>query len=58
MPVMTELRLKASWPAQPSTRQLHGLACALFEGDGAAHLGQEKPFAVWPLSPGSHAAES
>ncbi len=53
MPIVIELRLKASWPVQPDTRQLHGLACALFEGDQADHLGQDKPFAVWPVS---HAA--
>jgi hypothetical protein len=50
MPMVIELQLKASWPGQPGTRQVHGLACALFEGDGADHLGQDKPFAVWPLS--------
>jgi hypothetical protein len=56
MPVLMEMALKASWPLQSGTRQLHGLACALFEADGAEHLGQDKPFAVWPVSaaaPGS-----
>jgi hypothetical protein len=52
MPTLIELRLKATWPVRPDTRQLHGLACALFEGDGADHEGHDKPFAVWPLSPG------
>lgn len=38
---------------KPTTRQLHGLACALFEvayhvGD-IDHAAQEKPFSVWPL---------
>lgn len=53
MPVIIELRLRA--PGRdyvPDTLQLHGLACALFEGvsyDG--HTGQEKPFSVWPLTP-------
>lgn len=51
MPMLIEMRLKASWQVRPSTRQLHGLACALFEGDGAGHAGQDKPFAVWPLWP-------
>lgn len=51
MPIMMELRLKTGWPASPGTRQVHGLACALFEGDGAAHSGNGKPFAVWPVSP-------
>jgi hypothetical protein len=45
MPIMIELRLKAVRPVQPDTRQLHGMACALF----AAHGGQESPFAVGPL---------
>ena len=49
MPIVIEMRLKASWTVQPDTRQLHGLACALFEGVGAEHLGSEKPFTVWPL---------
>jgi hypothetical protein len=47
MPFVIELRLKAERPAQPDTRQLHGLACALF----AAHGAQESPFSVWPLNP-------
>jgi hypothetical protein len=51
MAAVIELRLKATWQVRPDTRQLHGLACALFESEGAAHLGQDKPFAVWPLSP-------
>jgi hypothetical protein len=51
MPVMIDLLLKATWRVRPDTRQLHGLACALFEGEGSAHLGQDKPFTVWPLRP-------
>jgi CRISPR-associated endoribonuclease Cas6 len=51
MPTLMEMRLKATWTVRPDTRQLHGLACALFEGDSSAHLGQEKSFAVWPLRP-------
>ena len=50
MPIVIELRLKASWMVRPDTRQLHGLACALFENEGAEHFGHDKPFAVWPLS--------
>jgi CRISPR-associated endoribonuclease Cas6 len=50
MPTLIELRLKASWEVRPQTRQVHGLACALFEGNQGAHLGQAKPFAVHPLS--------
>jgi hypothetical protein len=49
MPIVIELRLKASWQVRPDTRQLHVLACALFEGEGAEHLGHDKPFTVWPL---------
>jgi CRISPR-associated endoribonuclease Cas6 len=51
MPTLIEMRLKATWTVRPDTRQLHGLACALFEAGGAEHLGQDKPFAVWPLGP-------
>ena len=51
MPIVIELRLKASWQVRPDTRQLHGLACALFESEDVDHLGHDKPFAVWPLSP-------
>jgi CRISPR-associated endoribonuclease Cas6 len=50
MPTLIEMRLKATWAIRPDTRQLHGLACALFEAGGAEHLGQDKPFAVWPLT--------
>jgi hypothetical protein len=49
MPVAIELKLRAGWAVRPDTRQLHGLACALFEGEGADHLGQDKPFSIWPL---------
>lgn len=51
MPTVIEMRLKATWAVRPATRQLHGLACALFEGERAGHFGQEKPFTVWPLRP-------
>ena len=51
MPTLIEIRLKATWAVRPDTRQLHGLACALFEGESAEHFGQDKPFTVWPLSP-------
>jgi CRISPR-associated endoribonuclease Cas6 len=56
MPTLIEMRLKATWAVRPDTRQLHGLACALFEGESAEHLGQDKPFTVWPLSPAEGAA--
>ena len=53
MPAIVELRLRSDrvgyWP---TTVQLHGLACAMFEGEYSAnHDGQEKPFAIWPLAP-------
>ncbi|MGH3403011.1 MAG: CRISPR system precrRNA processing endoribonuclease RAMP protein Cas6 [Streptosporangiaceae bacterium] len=51
MPTLIEMRLKATWTVRSDTGQLHGLACALFEGDSTAHLGQEKSFAIWPLRP-------
>ncbi len=50
MPVVLELQLRASWPLRATTRQLHGLACAVFEGsDADDHAGQDKAFSVWPL---------
>jgi CRISPR-associated endoribonuclease Cas6 len=49
MPVEFMMRLHTGRPSPVETRHLHGLACALFEGDVSAHTGQEKPFAVWPL---------
>jgi CRISPR-associated endoribonuclease Cas6 len=66
MPVIVELRLRAQGPRgsrrpsgaagpggpEPTTRQLHGLACALFEGTRTAddqHVASEKPFTIWPL---------
>jgi len=49
MPIMIELRLKASWQARPNTRQIHGLACALFERHDSDHFGHGKPFSVWPV---------
>ncbi|WP_300603291.1 CRISPR system precrRNA processing endoribonuclease RAMP protein Cas6 [Trebonia sp.] len=63
MPTVIELRL-APGPStdrdlshassfRPTTRQLHGLACTLFEAAYRAsdtdHSAQEKPFSVWPL---------
>jgi CRISPR-associated endoribonuclease Cas6 len=52
MPAIIELRLRATWPLEVTTRQLHGLACAVFESQGDdGHAGQHKPFTVWPLSP-------
>jgi CRISPR-associated endoribonuclease Cas6 len=56
MPVIVELRLRADrmtrTPYVPTTVQVHGLACALFEGeDFEGHEGHEKPFSIWPLTP-------
>jgi hypothetical protein len=51
MPAVIELRLRPTAPLPanfaPTARQLHGLACALF--DGANHRDQSKPWSVWPL---------
>ena len=53
MPAVIELRLcpDSAVPPQfePTTRQLHGLACTLFEGTGTDHGNQEKAWTVWPL---------
>ena len=50
MPAIVEMRLRPSRTLEPTTRQLHGLACAVFEGASSAdHLGPNKQFAVWPL---------
>lgn len=62
MPTVMTLRLRAGRPLVPGTRQLHGLTCALFEGSGSGehivdHLGQDKPFTVWPLRPVDDATE-
>ena len=59
MPVIVELRLRADRmtrsPYVPTTVQVHGLACALFEGKGFAdHEGHEKPFSIWPLTPAAN----
>lgn len=52
MPTIIEMRLQPSWPIQATTRQLHGLACAIFEGqESAGHADQQKPFTIWPLTP-------
>jgi CRISPR-associated endoribonuclease Cas6 len=109
MPTLMTFRLKAARPLNPGPRQLHGLACALFEGGAsqpqagqetadpettspeaagqgragqetvgqqaagrpepglhavdlhgadlpvADHIGQLKPFTVWPLQPAADA---
>ncbi len=50
MPAIVEMRLRPSGTLEPTTRQLHSLACAVFEGaDSADHQGPNKQFAVWPL---------
>jgi hypothetical protein len=44
MPAIVELRLRAERAFEPTTKQLHGLACAMFEGtDSANHVGHENP---------------
>lgn len=49
MPVSLTIRLRATRPFRPDTRQLHGLACALFESGSPP--GHQSKFAVWPLRP-------
>jgi len=56
VPVIVELRLRAErvtrTPYIPTTVQMHGLACTLFEGEHSqTHDRQEKPFSIWPLEP-------
>jgi CRISPR-associated endoribonuclease Cas6 len=61
VPVIVELRLRTQTArssrhptSEPTTRQLHGLACALFEGERTgdqAHDARDKPFTIWPLRP-------
>ncbi len=52
MPAIVEMRLRPSRVLEPTTRQLHGLACAVFEGAHSAnHVGQDKQFTIWPLYP-------
>ncbi len=57
MPTVITMRLKATWAVRPDTKQLHGLACALFEDTQGDHAGQHKPWAVWPLRPGGSPEE-
>ena len=52
MPHQWRLLLQPSSPAytpRVTPAQLHGLACALFEGAGTDHHRQNKPFRVTPL---------
>jgi hypothetical protein len=49
VPAIVELRLRPSRPIQPATRQLHGLACAVFEGGQLAQgCGKVKRSCRWP----------
>ncbi|MFG3384007.1 CRISPR system precrRNA processing endoribonuclease RAMP protein Cas6 [Streptomyces sp. NPDC047999] len=60
MPARWTLTLTAEQPIRPATpAQLHGLACTLFEGFGADHTSQTKPFAISPLlnNPDRHTAD-
>jgi CRISPR-associated endoribonuclease Cas6 len=53
MPARWTLTLTAQAPVRPATpAQLHGLACTLFEGIGADHTSQLKPFTVSPVLDG------
>lgn len=51
MPIAVTVRLRPSRPWRPDTRQVHGLACELFEPSRQAHHQQDKQFAVWPVQP-------
>src|SRR6266508_3563993 len=50
MPVALTLRLRPSRPWRPDTKQVHGLASALFLKGSADHDAQEKRFAIWPVA--------
>ncbi|CAL9381139.1 CRISPR system precrRNA processing endoribonuclease RAMP protein Cas6 [Streptomyces cellulosae] len=53
MPTRWTLRLHSDpTPRYATPQQLHGLACALFEGAGADHTGQSKSFTTSPLLAG------
>lgn len=51
MPVIIGARITAERPLAVSHRELHYLACVLFESDDARsdHASQGKPFSIWPL---------
>ncbi|QTD99994.1 CRISPR system precrRNA processing endoribonuclease RAMP protein Cas6 [Streptomyces cyanogenus] len=53
MPVALTLSLRTVRAWKPDTRQLHGLACALFEGPGSDHTSPVKTFTV--QQPTAHA---
>jgi CRISPR-associated endoribonuclease Cas6 len=48
MPTVIDLVIDRHIPGH-TPDQLHGLACALLEGDGVDHDSGIKPFTVWPL---------
>jgi len=50
MPVIIGARITAARPLNPNAREIHHLACALFEADDdqANHSAQDKPFSIWP----------
>lgn len=49
VPTALELVLASERPVHETADRLHGLACALLEGEGADHTAGAKPFTVWPL---------
>ncbi len=59
MPVIVGARITADRTVAVNARELHYLACTLLEaGDAEArHVGQDKPFAIWPLQPGASSAQ-
>ena len=53
MPTVIDMQLKATWAVEPKTQFLHGLACALFEGDGAEHCRAGQAVHGMAASPGT-----
>ncbi len=51
MPTAITLHLRTVRRWTPDTRQLHGLACTLFETTDSAHTAPAKPFTIHPPTP-------
>jgi CRISPR/Cas system endoribonuclease Cas6 (RAMP superfamily) len=51
MPITVTLQLRPARPWRPDNRQVHGLACKLFEAPTGDHHRQAKQFTVWPVTP-------
>ena len=59
MSVIIGARITAHRAVAVNARELRYVACTLLEaGDAEArHVGQDKPFAIWPLQPGASSAQ-